>query len=208
MRTKLMPLTLVAAVAAAVGIARADVMIESLPEEQIKQFSPLALALIKDQFPDPPVKVEAQPELTQGYLVQKQFGVVIIPDKNLTADAIDKAGEKEIPVGILATKSLTLEDKEALVGADKVAVANFNDILKIPVFFLATKAAGDVRTLEVYSKAGKPLVSIPLKKLPAAGMGTLTAKLANVDLEKKKLDVNLAVAGAYETTVKMGYQEF
>lgn len=205
MARKIMPLPLAAVLLGAAGVAWAQAAAEPLPPEHVKMFAPLAIALIQEQFPEPPVKVEPQPELTQGYHVRQEIGVVMIPDKNLTAEAVEQAGEKEVPVGILATKSLSLEDRDAVIGEDRIAVANFNDLLKIPVFYLTTKGAGDARSLEVYSKTGKPLVSVPLKKVEKNGDAALSFKLTNIDVEKKKLDVNLNVGGTYEGTVRMAH---
>ena len=72
------------------------------------------MQLIQQQFPEPPVKVDPRPDKAQGYHVKEMVGVVMMPDKNLSAEAIDKATDKEVPVAVLATKSLTLEDKDLM----------------------------------------------------------------------------------------------
>src|SRR5687767_8195794 len=191
MRRRFFCLSLAAALGAGWGVARAAdaVAAEAIPADFIAQFAPFAVQLIQQQFPEPPVKVDPRPDKAQGYHVKEMVGVVMMPDKNLTAEAIDKATDKEVPVAVLATKSLTLEDKDAAgIGADKIAVADFNGMFKIPVFFMAVKAKGEERTLEIYSKNGAALASAPLKKQPGNADLPVALKLTNIDLAKKKLD--------------------
>jgi hypothetical protein len=203
MRKKWVALSLAAAAATA-GVARANLMSEEIPADFVAQFAPFALQLLQAQFPDPPVKVEPLAEKTKGYHVQQQVAVVTMPDKNLTAKSIAECGEKAVPVAVCFTRALSVEGKDGVVNADKLAAADFNGMLKIPVFFLAVKGEGENRLLEVYSKDGTPLVVAPLKKQAGDDAAPVTVKLTNVDLEKKKADAAVSLPGGYETTLKMG----
>lgn len=207
MRKSALCLSLAAVLCAGAGVARAAeaVAAEAIPADFIQQFAPFAIQLIQQQFPDPPVKVEPRPDKALGFHVKEMLGVVLMPDKNLTAEAIEKAGEKEVPVCVLSTKSLTIEGKDAVVGADKVAVADFNGMFKIPVFFLAVKAKGEERTLEIYSKNGTAVSSVPLKKQAGDAEQPVALKLTNIDLEKKKMDATFSLGGAYEGTLKLAH---
>lgn len=193
------------------GMARAEVTAEAIPPEFLQQFAPFAMQLIQQQFPNPAVKVDAHAEKTVGYHVMEKVAVVMMPDRNLTARAIDELADKELPVAIMATRSLsvqeTVQEKEATVPADRLAIADFNGMFKIPVFFLAVKSKGADRTLEVYSKDGKALSSVPLKKQVGNTEVPVGLKLANVDLEKKVADVIIQLSGAYEATFKVGIVE-
>jgi hypothetical protein len=207
MRRRLIGISLAAMTLAGVGAARAEVAAEAIPGDFIAQFAPLAVQLIQQQFPNPAVKVDPATDKAQGFHVKEMVGLVLMPDKNLTAKGIDEQGDKELPVGVLATKSLSLEDKDVVLAADKIAVADFNGMFKIPVFFLAVKAKGADRTLEVYGKDGKALASVPLKKQAGDAASLLTVKLTNIDLEKRKMDAVFSLAGAYEGTLKLGFLE-
>jgi hypothetical protein len=203
MRTALVgiPLALIAAAA----LAQADITAEEIPADQVQLYAPFAMQLIQERFPDPPVKVDLNVDKAVGYHVKQQVGVIMMPDRNLTAKAIEEVGDKEIPVAVLATKSLTVQERDAAVPAERLAVADLNGTLKLPVFFLAVKGKGEDRTLEVYSKDKKSLVSAPLKKQAGDANVPVGLKLTNIDLDKRSLDVKFSLSGAYEGTVKLAH---
>jgi hypothetical protein len=205
MRKSLIAVSL--ALVAVAGVARAEEAAEAIPPDFVQQFAPFAVQLIQQQFPNPAVKVEPNAEKTVGYHVKEQVGVVLMPDKNVTAKTVEEAVDKEVPVAILATKSLSVQDKDTVVNGDRLAVADFNGMFKIPVFFLAVKGTGAERSLEVYSKDGKPVHSEPLKKAAGEATGEVEMKLVNIQLEQKKLDASIRVSG-YEGTVKLGVLDF
>jgi hypothetical protein len=205
MRKSLIAVSL--ALVAVAGVARAEEAAEAIPPDFVQQFAPFAVQLIQQQFPNPAVKVEPNAEKTVGYHVKEQVGVVLMPDKNVTARTVEEAVDKEVPVAILATKSLSVQDKDTVVNGDRLAVADFNGMFKIPVFFLAVKGKGADRSLEVYSKDGKAVHSEPLKKATGEATGDVEVKLTNIQLEQKKLDASIRVSG-YEGTVKLGVLDF
>lgn len=192
---------------AVAGVVRAEVAAEAIPPDFLAQFSPFAVALIQQQFPNPPVKIDPQADKAVGYHVKEAFAVVAMPDKGLTAKAVEDAGETEVPVGVLATRSLSLQEKDAVVDGDRLAVADFNGMFKIPVFFLSVKSKGTDRELEVYSKTGKVILSVPLKKQASDAAMPLNVRLTNIDTEKKKLDATVTLNGAYEGTLNLGFVE-
>jgi len=193
------------AVLFAVGVARAEVAAEAIPADYIQQFAPLAVGLFQAQFPNPPVKVEPNAEKAHGYHLKEKIGVLVFPDKNVTAKSIEEAKDKEVPVGILATLSLTLETKDRVVPAEELAVADLNGQLKLPVFFLAVKAEGADRALTIYSKDGKALTTTTLKKQAGDANQPVGLKLTNIDVEKRKSDATVSIGGAYEGTLKLTY---
>lgn len=203
MLKKAVPVALAALFVA--GVARAEVNAEAIPADYIQQFAPLAVGLFQQQFPNPPVKVDPDAEKAQGYHMKEKIGALVFPDKNVTAKAIDEVKEQEVPVGILATLSLTLEAKGRTVPAEELAVADLNGQLKLPVFFLAVKAEGENKMLTVYSKDGKALTTSMLKKQAGDAKQSVGLKLSNIDLENKRLDANVSLGGAYEGTLKLTY---
>lgn len=206
MRKALLALSLVL-VAGSVARAAA-VEAEPIPPDFLQQFTPFAIQLIQSQFPNAPVKVDPAAEKTVGYHVKEMVGLVAMPDKNLTCKAIDEAGDKEVPVAWIATKSLSVQNGDGLLDKEKVAVADFNMMFKLPVFFLAAKGSGADHTLLIYSKDGKPVATAPLKKQAGDTNVPLGLKLTDIDMEKKTLSATLSLNGAYEATIKMGFAEF
>jgi hypothetical protein len=208
MRRLWLPLSL--AVIAAAGIARAEVVAEAIPSDTIQTVAPFAVQAIQQQFPNPPVKVDPNTEKIFGYHVKQAVAMVVVPDRNLTAKAIEETADSDVPVAIVTTKSLSFreKDKETVVSGDKLAVADVNGVLKLPVFFLSIKRQGADRVLQIYSKDQKPVLSAPLKKEGEASDAPLTVKLTNIDLEKKTLDATFFLAGGYQSTFKLGFLEF
>lgn len=205
---KALALLSIALFAGTAARAAETVNADPIPPDFLQQFTPFAIQLIQQQFPNAPVKVDPAAEKTVGYHVKEMVGLVALPDKNLTSKAIDEAGDKEIPVCWIATKSLSISNGEGVLDKEKVAVADFNGMFKLPVFFLAAKGSGADRTLLVYSKEGKPVVTAPLKKQAGDANVPLGLKLTDIDVEKKALTATLSLGGAYEATLKMGFAEF
>lgn len=203
MLKKAVPVALAALFVA--GIARAEGVAEPIPPDYIQQFAPLAVGLFQQQFPNPPVKVDPNAEKAFGYHIKEKLGALVFPDKNVTAKMVEEATDKDVPVGILTTLSLTLETKDKVVPVEELAIADLNGQLKLPVFFLSVKAEGDAKVLTVYSKDGKPLGTSALKKQAGDPNQAVGLKLSNIDEEKRKLDATVSIGGAYESTLKLTY---
>jgi hypothetical protein len=205
MRKPILALSL--ALLTAAGVARAEVAAEAIPADVLAQLIPFALQAIQTQFPDPAVKVDPQGDKAVGYHVQEKVGVLGIPDKNLTAEAVEKATDKDVPVAFFSTLRLTVQDKDQAVTGDRLALVTVSDALKLPVFFLGVQKKGEDRVLNVYGKEGKPLTTAILKKKEGDTAVPLGLKLSNVDLEAKKADLTVSLNGAYEGTLKLAYLE-
>lgn len=191
------------------GVARAAVEAEAIPEDFIKQFAPIAVQLMQQQFPTPPVKVDLDADKTQGMHVPDSLGVVLIPDRTLTEKTVAEAKDKKAPVAALIMRALSVEKEGAAVAADKVALLDVMGTFKLPTFFLDVKGDKEEgRTLELYSKKDdEPVVTAPLTKKEGETKSTLTVKLTNIDPEKKKADAILRFPGGYEASVKLAFVE-
>lgn len=199
------PVLVLTATLLAAGIARAEVAAEAIPADILAQLVPFAVQAIQTQFPQPPVKVDPQNEKAVGYHVQEKVGILVIPDRNLSAKAVDEAADKDVPVALLSTLRLTISDNDQPVAGDKLALVTVSEALKLPVFFLAVQGHGGERVLNVYSKDGKPVASAPLKKQSGDAATAVAMKMTNVDLENKKADLTVSLGGAYEGTLKLAY---
>ncbi|MGV3723664.1 MAG: hypothetical protein ACO1SX_22430 [Actinomycetota bacterium] len=135
MRKTLIALTV--ATAAVAGVARAETIAEAIPAEILGQYGLIAVLVIQQQFPNPPVKIDPAADRAVGYHVQQKAGVVAMPDRNLTLKSIEEATDKEVPVGVIATQSLSLQEKDSVIKADRLAVADLYGQIKLPLFFLA-----------------------------------------------------------------------
>jgi len=199
---------LAAAALAAAGVARAAVNAEPIPPEFFQQFAPLAIQLLQAQFPNPPVKVDPQPEKIVGSHVEMKIGVVALPDKNLTPKAVEEAGDKDVPVAVFVTRAVTLQEGDGTVSKDRVPLIEFGDAARLPIFFLAVRGNAAERTLLVYGKDGKPLATVPLKKQAGDLNVPVALKLTDIDLDKKTLNATIELNGTWEGTLKMACAEF
>jgi hypothetical protein len=203
---KVIPVLFAASLLAA-GVARAEVSADAIPADVLGQLVPFAIQAIQAQFPEPPVKIEAQGEKAVGYHVQEKVGVMAIPDKNLTVKAVEEATDKDVPVALFSTLRLTISEKDQPVQGDRLALVTVGNALKLPIFFLAVQKKGEERVLNVYSKDGKPVSTVPLKKQAGDAAVPVALKLTNIDLENKKTDLTVSLSGAYEGTLKLAYLE-
>jgi len=198
-------LVLAVAAVTAAGVARAEITAEPIKASTLHELAPIALQMIQEKFPQPPVKVDPNLEKVVGYHVHEIIAVVGMPDKALTGKIVDEAGDKDVPVGIMATRSLGPLAKDTTISADKLAVVDINGTVKIPIFFMAVKGKGEERNLELYSKDGNAIGSAPLKKVTGDASVPLGIKMTNINDEKKQVDLVFTLSGAYEGTLKMGF---
>jgi hypothetical protein len=205
MRKTMLGLSL-AAVAVA-GVAWAEgVEAEAIPPDTVATLAPIAVQLLQAQFQKPPVKIDPNPDKALGYHVKQMVAVVLMPDKGVTAKAIDEASDKEVPLCVVATKSLSFQDKDVVINGDKLAYVEFDGTFKLPVFFLSVKGKEAERNLTIYSKDSTPIASVPLKKEACDPEAPVQVKLDKIDLEKKSLEVTFGIGGAYQSApIKMGF---
>jgi hypothetical protein len=204
MRKTVLTLSLVGLAAA--GIARAEVAAEAIPPATVSAIAPIAAKLLQEQVQMPPVKVDLNPDKALGYHVQQKVAVVLMPDRAITAKAIEEVADKEIPVCVVATKSLCFQDKDVVISGDKLSYVEFEGTFKLPVFFLTVKGKDDERSLTIYSKNNTPLTTCALKKEAGDPETPVQVKLSNIDLEKKSLEVTFNIGGAYQSApMKMGF---
>jgi hypothetical protein len=193
------------------AVRAAAVEPEEIPAEFIQQFAPIATLLYQQQFPNPPVKVDPNAEKALGYHVKQEVAALAIPDKALSEAVLNEAKDKDVPVGVITAKSLSLiaKDKDETLPNEKLAVLDIQGQIKLALFFLAVQSEGDNKVLRIYGKDAKePIATVPLKKMAGDAAKPIALKLTNVDTDKKRADMTLSLGGAYEGTVKLGFAEF
>ena len=200
-------LALIVLTSAIAAAARAQVAVEAIPKEFLQQFAAIAVGLFPQQIPNPPVKVDPNPELAVGCHVMQKAALVIFPDKAVTDKTIGEAGEKETPLGIVSTLGLTVDTgADKLASADDLYLLNVDGSTKLPILYFTVKSQGADRILSVYSKAGKALATTPLKKGNGNGAAAYEVTLKNIDHEKQRADAVFTIQG-YEATLRVGRLE-
>ena len=124
---------------------------------------------------------------------KNDVAALIIPDKGLTAEKLDKAGKKEIPVGQLWLKSLS-PDVDGSVPGDSdlkfVTVSDGNKSMELPQFLLTAQRSGKALNLILYSGAEEPLTAVPLEKFE-------TGNTLPIELEGEARDGNSGLLSFY-----------
>ena len=132
---------------------------------------------------------------------EDEFGGMLLPQKNLTAESLAKAGKEVTPVGQLWLYQLTpMKDGEA-IGADKLRLATLyagGSEVKAPQCALGVRRT-DAGTLEllVFGKGKEPILTAPLKAIDTKQEMPLDIA-AERESESGKLTVK--ILGKYQAT--------
>jgi hypothetical protein len=185
------------------GVAGAQ---ERLPLENAQRFAKLFVEQAA-KLTDAQVKTDVDAEkpccITKG-----EPGAMIIPDKNLSADALAKAGKDVTPLGQLWMRKLTPVVDGKPVPGDKLRIVTVtvkNADEPMVLCLAGVRKKGDGLELVLYAKDKEPLLTVPLEKVE-------TKQELPVELDGKKGDNDtgvliLSVLGKYQAKVPFGHQE-
>ena len=173
------PLLAVTAAAWAAGF-------DAIPEKELKAYASTVLEIIQGQFPDPPVTVDADTDHPMGFHQAKAAAIVFLPDRGLNMDRLRNA-VKPVPVGLLLTVGLSVipAGAEKPAPLDEIAAVEVTEELKLPVFYLAARKQDDGLMLDVFSKNGKALLSVPVTKANTEEKPASRARLTITDFDEK-----------------------
>jgi hypothetical protein len=185
------------------GVARAQ---DRIPQDEARGYA-RALTDVAKKVDDAPIKLEADPEKPVG-IRHDEHGLMVIPAKGLSAEALAKADKEVVPVGQLWLRKLTPVVADQPVADDKLRglpVTIDGNEVRLSLCLLGAKktAAGDWELL-VYGKDKEPLARLPLK-------ATDGAQDLPIELEGKRNDngtgsLTIKVLGKHEATLVLGPQ--
>jgi hypothetical protein len=155
-----------------------------------------------------PIKIDADPERPCG-LKHEEVGAMVIPDKNLSAEALKKVAQDITPLGQLWTRKLTMVVKDQLVPNDQLRIvtvsANGEDHL-LPLFLLGVrKKAGADLELVVYGPGKEPLLQVPLEKLDATQ--EIPIELEGKEEGNGRGVLTLNILGKYQARLTLAKQD-
>jgi hypothetical protein len=133
---------------------------------------------------------------------EEDFGGMVLPQKNLTAESLAKAGKEVTPVGQLWLYQLTpMKDGEA-IGADKLRLATLNadgTEVKAPQCALGVRRT-EAGTLEllVFGKGKEPLLTAPLKAIDTKQEMPLDITAVR---ESESGKLTLKILGKYQASI-------
>jgi hypothetical protein len=180
---------------------------ERIPAEHAENAAKLVAEKAKD-IKDAQVKMEVDPSKPFG-VKEGKFAALVLPAKNLSDDALAKAGDDVVPVGQLWTRDLAVVSAGTIIAADKMrffTITVDGEEHKLGVLLLGAKKKGDGEwELHVYGNEKEPLVRLPLEKEEA------TQEMP-IDIEGKRNDDGtgaaiLHILRKYKATVVLAPNE-
>ncbi len=178
---------------------------ERIPPETATKFAQLFVGEAA-KAGEMPLKIDADPERSYGLKIA-DGGVLIIPDKRLAADTLDKAGETVTPLGQLWTKDITALVKDQPVPTNQlrtVSVTIGDNTHSLVLFLVGVRKGKEGPELVVYARDNQPLTQVPLQK--AQGNQEMP-----IDLEAQgdagRGTLTFSILGQYRARLPMARQE-
>jgi hypothetical protein len=156
---------------------------ETVPLEEAQK---AARKVAESAVADAPLKVDVDVDKPSAIKAEKG-GLLIIPDKQLTAEKLTAAGAAIVPVGQLWSLRLSLATDGKAIGPDKLRMVTITDGDKqreVELYFLgAGKNDRGELELIVFGKDKESLFRVPFAKNSAS-----TAQKLPIELSGKKND--------------------
>jgi len=133
-----------------------------------------------------------------------EYSALVLPQKDLNAESISKAGETLVPVGQLWLRNLAPMNDDHAIASDKlrvVAVSLEGNKVNLPQCALAIRrrSAGSLELL-VFGKGKEPVVVVPLRKID-------TTQDLPIDMAARREDesgrITMKILGKYEASFKV-----
>jgi hypothetical protein len=138
---------------------------ESLDAEHLQKAVRLITRSTAD-LKDLQLKLDLDTSKPVGVKGGGDVGLIAIPDKALTADALAKAGKELVPVGQLLTRGVVLAKDGKAVGGDKVRnviVRDGEKETRVQLYLLGARRGEKKLELVVFAKDKEPLLTVPLE---------------------------------------------
>ena len=173
--------------------------IEATPLEEAQKAAHKVAANLPS-LADAPVAIDADSD--KPHLIKSGgAGVMIIPDKKLTAATLAAAAETPVPVGQLWMLRATIAENGRALAADKtrrIVVEDGDKELPLQLFLLgAAKNAQGTLDLVVFAKDKTPLLRVPLEKSTGAAQ-QLPAELSGKNNDEDSATLTIRFAGQYQ----------
>jgi hypothetical protein len=176
---------------------------EKLSREEALTYARI-VSLDAQQLNGTPIVTDVDPEQPVALKDEDYYGGMVLPQKGLKPETLDRAGQTAVPIGQLWLRKLTpMRDGEA-VSRDKLRIVTVHaegEEVRVPQCALAVRRnAGGALELLVFGKDKEPLLTAALKPLNA------TQSLP-IDLEAKRDwdsgKLTLKILGKYQATISV-----
>jgi hypothetical protein len=171
---------------------------ERLPTEDVQRFGKKLVELSANL--DAPAQVKVEPNADKALAIRaKQVAALVMPDTNLSADALSKAGKDVVPVGQLWMRRLVTAVDGKATPRDKLRILRVpvkDEEEPLPLFLLGVRKKGDGLELLVYGLDKEALLTLPLTKTDARQELPIELDGIKNDNDTGTLTINLL--GKYE----------
>lgn len=179
--------------------------IESVPQDHAIGIARKLVATLGTPA-DAPIATEVDVEKAVGIKGGSQAGVLAMPDKKLTAEALAAAGKEPIAVGHLWMRLVVPSVNNSAPSADKlrtVTVSGNNEDAKVELYYLTvSKSEKGELELSLIAKDKTALVKVPLVKTDAAANSTPIALAAHKEGENTGVLV-VSVFGSHKADLTL-----
>ena len=145
--------------------------IRQMPAEQIGKIARKVTEALGSPS-DAPFAVDADADKSAGIKGGGETGLVLIPDRKLTAESVANAGKEVTPLGHLWMRNVVPAVNNASADPARLRTVNVRDgdqEAKVEVYFLGvSKTEAGALELGLYAKEREPLVKVPLVKTDAS----------------------------------------
>ena len=201
MKLRLRSLTLFASLAAAL-VVRAQ---EPVPLEEAQRIA----HKLNDTLGNPsdaPFSTEIDPEKPHGFKVG-DAGLMVLPDRRLTADALEHAAKEPLPVGQLWALLASLATNGHAIASEQLRIVKIGEGEKardVQLYYLgaAKNDAGELQLVIFAKDKTQPFLRVPLKKVAASS----SASPLEIEGRKESEDsgiLTIRVLGEYTADVSV-----
>ena len=177
--------------------------IQQMPAEQVTKIAHKAVELLGSPG-DAPFSVDADAGKAAGIKAGGDTGLLAIPDRKLTADAVAGTSSAVSGAAQLWMRNVVPAVNNAAADPAKLRTVTFRDgdnEAKVEVYFVGiTKTDAGALELGLYTKDKEPLVKVPLVKTDAAANGVPIALDGHKEGENTGVLV-VTIFGSYKADV-------
>jgi len=198
--------TLLILAAATAALTATSAPPEKITSEQIQKIAPKLLEpagrISGAQF-----KIDPDSDKGDG-LKGGEVGVVVLPDRNLTAEKLEKAGSEIIPLGQLYLKGVVPAKNGKPADNDRMHILMIEDkgeTHRIWLCLLGARKNGDKLELVLYGSEKAPLSQVALRKVESAQ--DLPIEVSGEKQDDESASLTLNILGKYKATLVVMKQE-
>lgn len=173
---------------------------EKVPADEVQKIA----RRLTEQFGElSDAQIKVAPDAARGDAFKAgDIAVLVLPDKNLTAAALEKLGADLVPVGQLYFKAIAPAKDGKVAASDKLRIVTINDKgtdHRIPLCLLGARKRDDRLELVVFGSEKTPFTQVTLRK--AEGTQNAPIELSGEKQDEESGSVTLSILGQYKATL-------